>query len=154
MGTRHLIIVKDKTGTTKISQYGQWDGYPSGQGRNILAFLKQMNYPEFDKQLRKLREVTQTEVDEIDKLGEEWPEKYPYLSRDCGSKILQMTQDGKVKFVSICTQKEADRWCEGFYTIDLKKRKFYSEFHNIKKMYSLDKLPTEEKYLSDMKDNK
>lgn len=34
MGTRHLIKVKYK-GEIKVSQYGQWDGYPDGQGLDI-----------------------------------------------------------------------------------------------------------------------
>lgn len=41
MGTRHLVaVVKD--GDFKVAQYGQWDGYPSGQGKTILAFLSQL----------------------------------------------------------------------------------------------------------------
>lgn len=38
MGTRNLTMVISK-GETKVAQYGQWDGYPSGQGANILNFL-------------------------------------------------------------------------------------------------------------------
>jgi len=38
MGTRNLTMVISD-GKTKIAQYGQWDGYPSGQGADILAFL-------------------------------------------------------------------------------------------------------------------
>jgi hypothetical protein len=38
MGTRNLTMVINK-GETKVAQYGQWDGYPSGQGANILNFL-------------------------------------------------------------------------------------------------------------------
>lgn len=39
MGTRHLICaVSDNK--YRIAQYGQWDGYPSGQGLAVLAFLK------------------------------------------------------------------------------------------------------------------
>lgn len=38
MGTRHLIeVVVD--GQIKVAQYGQWDGYPSGQGVDVLKFL-------------------------------------------------------------------------------------------------------------------
>ena len=39
MGTRHLIcaISDDEY---RIAQYGQWDGYPEGQGAAILEFLK------------------------------------------------------------------------------------------------------------------
>lgn len=40
MGTRHLIGIIDKNGTLKVAQYGQWDGYPSGQGVDVLAFAK------------------------------------------------------------------------------------------------------------------
>lgn len=40
MGTRHLIAVIDRKGTLKVAQYGQWDGYPSGQGVDALKFAK------------------------------------------------------------------------------------------------------------------
>lgn len=40
MGTRNLTMVIDKIGNLKVAQYGQWDGYPSGQGVTILAFCK------------------------------------------------------------------------------------------------------------------
>ena len=39
MGTRNLTcVIKD--GKYRVAQYGQWDGYPEGQGMNILNFLK------------------------------------------------------------------------------------------------------------------
>lgn len=38
MGTRNLTMVIQKE-ETKVAQYGQWDGYPSGQGATIVAFL-------------------------------------------------------------------------------------------------------------------
>ena len=38
MGTRHLIRVK-KDGKLCVSQYGQWDGYPTGQGKDVLKFV-------------------------------------------------------------------------------------------------------------------
>ena len=39
MGTRHLICaVSDNK--YRIAQYGQWDGYPGGQGLAVLTFLK------------------------------------------------------------------------------------------------------------------
>ena len=40
MGTRNLTMVIDKKGELKIAQYGQWDGYPSGNGVEILEFAK------------------------------------------------------------------------------------------------------------------
>lgn len=42
MGTRHIILVK-LDNEYKIAQYGQWDGYPSGQGVEILKFLNESN---------------------------------------------------------------------------------------------------------------
>jgi hypothetical protein len=38
MGTRHLIEVKID-GELKVAQYGQWDGYLTGQGVNIADFI-------------------------------------------------------------------------------------------------------------------
>lgn len=50
MGTRNLTcVVAD--GEYRIAQYGQWDGYPSGQGLTILRFLKE------EGNLAKLREA-------------------------------------------------------------------------------------------------
>lgn len=40
MGTRNLTIVINKVGAVKVAQYGQWDGYPSGQGATVLNFCR------------------------------------------------------------------------------------------------------------------
>lgn len=55
MGTRHLIsVVLD--GEYKIAQYGQWDGYPSGQGQAIVDFLlDNFDREAFKRQLAKCR---------------------------------------------------------------------------------------------------
>lgn len=43
MGTRHLInVVYD--GKLVISQYGQWDGYPTGQGVDVCNFIRSGDY--------------------------------------------------------------------------------------------------------------
>ena len=39
MGTRNLTIVY-VDGEYKVAQYGQWDGYPEGQGATCLDFLR------------------------------------------------------------------------------------------------------------------
>ncbi|RYP51567.1 hypothetical protein DL769_010793 [Monosporascus sp. CRB-8-3] len=54
MGTRHLILVYYK-GQYRIAQYGQWDGYPEGQGATVLRFVSD---PE---NLSKLRAVLDAE---------------------------------------------------------------------------------------------
>lgn len=35
MGTRHQQRVINKEGVVKVSQYGQWDGYPEGQDTGL-----------------------------------------------------------------------------------------------------------------------
>lgn len=151
MGTRHRQAVITKTGELKIQQYGQWDGYPSEQGVGILRYLRNGNLEKYQKNLENIPQATQEQLDAIDKeCGEDWENKYPYLSRDCGSRIHQMIEDGTVKFVNHIDEKEAKDWCEGFYTIDFKKGKFISEFHSRKKTFKLSDLPTDEEYLKAM----
>jgi hypothetical protein len=152
MGTRHMQIVINKDGVTKISQYGQWDGYPGGQGTGILDYLRKGDLDKYQEELDKIQKMTQDQIDMVNST-EDWKKVYPYLSRDCGSDIHQMIEDGVVKFVSIMDESEGNKWCEGFYTIDFQKGEFTSEFHGSSAVYKLSNLPTEEEYLSDMKDN-
>lgn len=58
MGTRHLTCVV-KNNEYKVAQYGQWDGYPSGQGVNILNFLKEMSQEKFLKGIDNCFEPTE-----------------------------------------------------------------------------------------------
>lgn len=52
MGTRNLTMVIDKEGDLKVAQYGQWDGYPEGQGTTILNFCKNtINLEKLEKAL-------------------------------------------------------------------------------------------------------
>ena len=152
MGTRHLQTVINSKGETKLSQYGQWDGYPSGQGIDILKYLRGANIVKYQEEVNKLREPTEAENKIID-ADKKWYETYPYLSRDCGSRIHQMIENGEVKFIVLCDLKEAGYWCEGFYTIDFQKNTFTSEFHGTIKEYNLNELPTDEQYLYDMIDS-
>lgn len=150
MGTRHRQAVISKDGELKIQQYGQWDGYPSGQGVEILRYLKNGNLEKYHKNLLKIPQITDEQIDKVNSLGKDWKKIYPYLSRDCGSKIHQMIEDGEVKFVQFIDEDEAERWCEGFYTIDFKLNTFTSEFYDKKSSFNLDDLPSEEEYLKIM----
>lgn len=140
MGTRHLQTVIDKDGNMKLSQYGQWDGYPSGQGLDILRFLLLGNLEKYEKNLSKIHLINEQEQ-----------KQYYFLSRDCGSRIHKLIELGKVPFVIHIDEAEARQHCEGFYTIDFQKRKFTSEFNKTKKTFSLDNLPTMEEYLIKMR---
>lgn len=162
MGTRHLQTVIDKNGIERVKQYGQWDGYPDGQGLDILRFLKGADLEKYSVEVEKINPITDEQIKEHDKFIEQlnkrkldykeqdaaYKGKYYFLSRDCGSNIHQMIQDGKVPFVDLC--EDGGSWCEGFYTIDLQKGTFTSEFYNKKKTYKLNKLPEIGVYLRAM----
>ena len=59
MGTRHLIAVQ-KDGEYKVAQYGQWDGYPEGQGVRVLEFLRNTDIELFKKRLSNVRFFDET----------------------------------------------------------------------------------------------
>lgn len=148
MGTRHKQTVITKEGDYKIKQYGQWDGYPSGQGVEILKYLRTGNLKKYQEELAKINLITDGQIKEVE-ADPNWTTIYPYLSRNCGSNIHQLIEDGKVKFVSHV--KECD-WCEGFYTIDFKNHTFTAEYRDITRSWSLDDLPTDKQFLKDMAD--
>jgi hypothetical protein len=119
MGTRHgtIVLLDHKI---KVAQYGQWDGYPEGQGKTVATFI--MRYlqdaktlTEFKSAVRKCRWLSDKWVsrlwknaeDEVkdrpgrNKRGENFStsdilkEKYPQLSRDIGAEILQLIMTGE-----------------------------------------------------------
>ncbi len=155
MGTRHYQVVIDKKGTKRVQQYGQWDGYPSGQGLNILKYLKSGDLEKYQSNLEKIKTPTKNQIEAINKelakngLEHEKGGKYYHFNRDCGSQMHQLIEDGKVKNVQLMTKEEADKWCEGFYTIDFQNNTFQTEYYGISKKYQLDNLPSEEQYLQD-----
>lgn len=107
MGTRHLIAAKID-GVYKLAQYGQWDGYPEGQGVGVLDFLvNEMDMAAFTAALRNCRFIGQEEVNaELVKFGadpndnyiirlsdyDRFSEAHPEWSRDTGDEILGFIQ--------------------------------------------------------------
>lgn len=106
MGTGNLTIVK-LDGEYKVAQYGQWDGYPGGQGLRCLSFLRLLMDPEkFKAAVRNCRFGTQEEIHAIWKKygaddngwiqchdAENLARDYPQLSRDTCARILHLIQD-------------------------------------------------------------
>lgn len=143
MGTRNLTMVISK-GETKIAQYGQWDGYPSGQGSTVLEFLQRMLVlnleDEFKSQLDKCKFINEEKEKEIqeflNQLGcsdgwmtmeqsAQYVAKYPLLSRDNGADILNMVLDTEVDTIWLNDSSEfaADSlFCEWAYVIDMDNR--------------------------------
>ena len=195
MGTRNLTMVISN-GETKVAQYGQWDGYPSGNGLIVLEFLHSnlSNLDDFKKTLNKVFFTNGNKEKEIKNFCESigakdgwmtgdqsklYQEKYPYLTRDNGAKILEMIRDGEEDeiWITDSTDFAGDSlFCEWAYLIDLDKNvlevyegfnqkpltiedRFFhltdkeSEYHPIKlvKSYQLNNLPLEDEFLNDFK---
>ena len=137
MGTRNLTMVINKEGETKIGQYGQWDGYPSGAGCTVLDFLKNCDLEKLNEKVSGLTFLNEEEIEELDKTN--WLETHPWLSRDLGANILGAVYDGKIeRYKKMSTEKEnvgvvVDKvvnnadfvydwlFCEWVYIIDLNK---------------------------------
>lgn len=138
MGTRNLTAVVID-GDFKIAQYGQWDGYPEGQGATVLHFLQTADLGKFREAVRSLHWITPEEeaarvqgwkdagADEsgwvsqgvAQKFMADYP-KYSHLSRDVGAAILERVYDGDITFVVDSRGfGNDDLFCEWAYVVDL-----------------------------------
>jgi len=107
MGTRNLtmVILNQKT---VVAQYGQWDGYPSGQGATILKTLLKQNggFSMLKSALDKCRFVDEDERQESNQLGvgegqqhltdeqvKQYRARFPLFNRDIGGEILESIMD-------------------------------------------------------------
>lgn len=143
MGTRSMIgVVLD--GDFKIAQYSQWDGYPSGQGKTVLNFLRKVNIPAFTEKVRALRWFNEDDKAAADAKWREvgadpdsgWvtmdqsekfyaDPRFAALSRDVGADVLQMVADGGVEFLRNDADFALDSlFCEWAYVVDLDKGVF------------------------------
>lgn len=131
MGTRNLTVVKLNK-KTRVAQYGQWDGYPKGQGNTIATFLKEVDLKEFKKKVKALKVWTQPEMAKVYKsfgaegeyisceLADKIHAEYPAFERDHGAGILNLIADGTItKVVLNEAFKEDTTFCEYWYEIDL-----------------------------------
>ena len=158
MGTRNLTVVKDKAGTTRIAQYGQWDGYPSYSGIQALSFLR--GKTNVDNLLAKLDNVEFVGDEEVDTLykqyeSTDWENKdflnaYPGLHRDTGIDILKVVANATTPIKSVDNTEFANDslFCEGIYEVDFSTNKFTSNYNDIVVEYDLNNLPSDEDYLS------
>lgn len=141
MGTRHLTAVY-LNGEPKVAQYGQWDGYPDGQGITTLNILR----AEYAKdKLASFRERVaacswMTEADEAevrkhfpnDWLGMDEAERYnrmfPLLTRNAGAKVLEMIPGKLNNSIGFAAD---GLFCEWAWVIDLDAGVFeaYDGFH-------------------------
>lgn len=143
MGTRNLVCVV-LNHEYKIAQYGQWDGYPSGQGLTLLHFLRdRMDKNLFLTKLTCLaRWVTDEEVKEAWAKAGHTKDKGPFVSfdtvaiydkfmpfhsRDHGAKVLEMIQDAPEEPILLRDSHDfaADSlFCEYAYVVDFDNNTF------------------------------
>ena len=158
MGTRNLTKVIDKDGIVRVAQYGQWDGYPSGQGVNAL--LHAYNHEAIEKGLARVRFATDEELEaiyngfpEMNYFGTDDSKNfgllYPNLTRDTCANILGVVawSVGEVILVDESEFEKDELFCEGVYTVDFQKRKFISKYGDKTLELDLDELPTPDGYL-------
>lgn len=142
MGTRHLTCVV-KGGDYKVAQYGQWDGYPSGQGIDILNFLRdELDREKFLANLAQTFTPTDEQIKawwlevgyDIEKsdgfvdyaISKQYSAKHPSLSRDTGAGILALIQNASDPVpVNVYKEFAADSlFCEYAYVVDFDKGTF------------------------------
>lgn len=130
MGTRHLTAVY-VDGEYKVAQYGQWDGYPEGQGLTCLEFAwsvlaNKTDRAAFAEKVRACSRITAEERNRRNamiKRGEvkNWPKVWPELSRDTGAEILALiasSESGLVLGNDIVFAADS-LFCEWAWVIDL-----------------------------------
>ena len=163
MGTRNLTKVLDKDGTLVVAQYGQWDGYPSGQGVSMLSFISEYGMlDKIEKSLCKCRFIEQAEIDqmwfryqEVTKFAPAREDYngfhiiYPSLSRDTCTDILKViVYSNEDVILADESDFENDQlMCEGIYTLNYQTRTFISTYNGVSVSVEFDKLPTAEDYL-------
>jgi hypothetical protein len=167
MGTRNLTKVIDSTGTTRVAQYGQWDGYPSGQGLSMLAFISEHRMLEkIERSLRKVHFLSEDEAETFMKdfssngmmtmeQSESFEAIYPSLSRNTGSDILKVmvySTGYTLPLIDNSDFESDELFCEGVYTLDFQSREFISNYGKTVK-FSFDSLPTADEYLKSFEED-
>jgi hypothetical protein len=121
-------------GEYKVAQYGQWDGYPEGQGKTVLAFLRSLNNITKKKFIEKCKAatwLTDEEETNLEKIIEKMDDKtfqkqYPQISRDTCAKILKVVAYKKkgIKLINKIDFVKDSLFCEWVYVIDFDLKTF------------------------------
>lgn len=135
MGTRSLIVVYDQQGKHRIAQYSQWDGYPAGQGKTVLEFLKDEGAVRMLRNYRLdgCRFLTEAEIEKIN-LEKNPLEHRPQLSRNIGADILHLAATvDKLALVDSIQFAADSLFCEWAYVISFKDNVFevYKGFNKL-----------------------
>jgi hypothetical protein len=143
MGTRSLTVVVHNN-QVKVAQYGQWDGYPKGQGKILVSFLQDKTKVAALKHvLPKVRFQTQEDIKEqsefLKSIGcetswmnieqaNQFRSKYPMHFRDVGGDILNLillhNDSDEIILTDSYYFAAESLWCEWAYVVDLDKNTF------------------------------
>ena len=149
MGTRNLTAVV-LNGEYRVAQYGQWDGYPSGQGATAWKFLKSKKRRAALKRrlLKDVAFITDQQVEEVNRKlgmkgeewlteaqeGEEWLTEAqanlfhilcPMFNRDHGAEILKLiTEHPSAVLLQNSISFASEPSCEWAYVVDFDKNTF------------------------------
>ena len=140
MGTRNLTVVF-MDGEYRVAQYGQWDGYPEGQGLTCLRFLRdQMNEKDFRENLSHIKYIDDRKLQRMwmdygmdddgsipIKDADRFRATFPEFSRDTGAEILTMIQNNRITTNCLedsLTFASESLFCEWAYVVDFDKRTF------------------------------
>jgi len=157
MGTRNLTAVI-KNGAPVIAQYGQWDGYPEGQGTTVYEFIKHAGVARLEANLDKAYWADEEELKAIYskyqseegwmtmEQGQAFSEAYPTLSRDTCAEILSVVANAtkRVPLVNEMAFLQDTLFCEWAYVLDLDTRtlKVYAGSDEPRVEFSLDDFPS------------
>lgn len=161
MGTRNLTVVIASDGQTKIAQYGQWDGYPDGQGIDALRFLSNPgNRDMLEKQLDKVRflDYEGKDKDFVAQFEKKptpeqtaWYDKY--LDRDLGASIMERvanSSDEEIVLKDSTSFGKDGVFCEWSWEVNFQTGKFTARHTYPGKAiaeFDLNNLPEEKAFL-------
>lgn len=156
MGTRNLVAVYEG-GAYRVAQYGQWDGYPEGQGITVLQFLRdKMNEALFRERVHNAKYISPAALSALwqrygaDEHGyvrcedaDRMKKDYPQFSRDIGAEILELVQnsDNGILLNDRLGFAADSLFCEWAWVVDLDGRTFegFAGFNNMR-------LPDDERF--------
>ena len=164
MGTRHLIGIKNEKGDWKLANYSQWDGYPSGNGLNMLGFCSvKDNLEKLENKLALLRFFDyedEKDKDYIERFNnsetrtKDMKEKYDtFNNRDLSVHVLYniLEEDNEIVLQDDSGFMESVVFNEYSYIINFQTRKLECYIScKLAREYDLDKLPSKKQFLKEL----
>lgn len=168
MGTRNVTIVRFG-GETRLSQYCQWDGYPSGQGKTLYDFISEDKLERLKCQLHRVVSLSvedrqKAEADFYSSIGSKgyvdgfvayddygkFMKAIPSLGRDIGAKLLDHILDTSGPVLHFKEELDFDHipsWLEYVWVLNLDNSTL--TMHGSYKVVTLrfDQWPTYEEFL-------